>query len=168
MVTMRPAEGLQEVRMKRFEESHGGWTEKWFSQGEAARIPRVSERTFRRYVEQYDDGGQEALVDKRWSEASHRKAPVDEVMSLAERCRARHYGWSERRFSTWYTRSGGARSYTWVKTHFQEARLIKKAPRRSLHRKRRERAPLSGMMLHQAISRLTFPLRDQIRMDAEA
>jgi len=146
---MRPAEWLQEVRMKRFEEAYDGWIENRLSQEEAARILGVSDRTFRRYVERYDDGGLEALDDKRMPQTSHRKAPVDEVMALTKRYRARHDGWSARHFHTWYTRSGGARSYTWVKTRLQEARLIKKAPRRGVHRKRRERAPLPGMILHQ-------------------
>src|SRR4030065_1457043 len=128
-VTMRPAEWLQEVRMKRFEEAYDGWIEKRLSQEEAARILGVSDRTFRRYVERYDDGGQEALVDKRLSEASHRKAPVDEVMALTERYRARHDGWCARHFHTWYTRSGERRSDTRVKTRLQEAKLIQKAPR---------------------------------------
>jgi transposase len=148
-VTMRPAEWLQEARMRRFEEAYDGWIEKRLSQEEAARILGVSDRTFRRYVERYDDGGLEALDDKRMSQTSHRKAPVDEVMALTKRYRARHDGWSARHFHAWYTRSGGTRSYTWVKTRLQEARLIKKAPRRGVHRKRRERAPWPGMILHQ-------------------
>jgi transposase len=152
-VPMRPAEWLQEARMRRFEEAYDGWIEKRLSQEEAARILGVSDRTFRRYVERYDDGGQEALVDKRLSQASHRKAPVDEVMALTERYRARHDGWSARHFHSWYQRSGGTRSYTWVKIRLQEARLVKKAPRRGVHRKRRERAPWPGMMLHQDGSR---------------
>lgn len=152
-VTMRPAEWLQEVRMKRFEEAYDGWMEKRLSQEEAARILGVSDRTFRRYVERYDDGGQEALIDRRLAQVSHRKAPVDEVLALTTRYRARHTGWSARHFHTWYQRSGGTRSYTWVKTRLQEARLVKKALRRGAHRKRRERAPWPGMMLHQDGSR---------------
>jgi transposase len=152
-VTMRPAEWLQEVRMKRFEEAYDGWMESRLSQEEAARILGVSDRTFRRYVERYDDGGLDALHDRRISQASHRRAPVDEVLALTSRYRARHTGWSARHFHTWYTRSGGTRSYTWVKTRLQEARLVKKAPRRGAHRKRRERAPWPGMMLHQDGSR---------------
>jgi len=148
-VTMRPATWLQEVRMRRFEEAYDGWTERRLSQEEAARILGVSDRTFRRYVERYDDGGPEALVDRRLSQVSHRKAPVDEVMALTERYRARHDGWTARHFHAWYQRSGGTRSYTWVKTRLQEAELVKKAPRRGVHRKRRERAPLPGMMIHQ-------------------
>jgi transposase len=152
-VTMRPAEWLQEARMRRFEEAYDGWIEERLSQEEAARILGVSDRTFRRYVERFDDGGLDALVDRRLSQASHNKAPVDEVMALTERYRARHDGWSARHFHSWYTRSGGTRSYTWVKTRLQEARLVKKAPRRGVHRKRRERAPWPGMILHQDGSR---------------
>jgi transposase len=148
-VTMRPAEWLQEVRMKRFREVYGGWRERRLSQEEAARILGVSDRTFRRYVEKYDDGGLEALLDKRLSQVSHNKAPVDEVLALCERYRARHDGWTAQHFHAWYKRSGGTRSYTWVKTRLQEARLVKKAPRRGVHRKRRERAPWPGLMIHQ-------------------
>jgi transposase len=148
-VTMRPAEWLQEVRMKRFREAYGGWRERRLSQEEAARILGVSDRTFRRYVERYDDGGLEALVDKRLSQVSHNKAPVDEVMALTEQYRARHDGWTAQHFHAWYKRLGGTRSYTWVKTRLQEARLVKKAPRRGVHRKRRERAPWPGLMIHQ-------------------
>jgi len=35
--------------------------------------------------------GYEALLDKRISQASHRLAPVDEVMALAERCQGTCY-----------------------------------------------------------------------------
>ena len=39
--------------------------------------------------------------------------------------------------------------YTWTKTQLQKAGLIKKAKRRSRHRKKRPRRPLPGMMLLQ-------------------
>jgi hypothetical protein len=39
-------------------------------------------------------------------------------------------------------------SYTWVKTALQMAGLVKRARKRGKHRKRRERRPLPGMMLH--------------------
>src|SRR5512146_3301321 len=138
-VTMRPAEWLQEVRMKRFREVYGSWRERRLSQEEAARILGVSDRTFRRYVERYDDGGLETLIDRRIFQVSHRKAPVDEVLALRAQYRARHDGWTARHFHVWYKRSGGARSDTWVKTCLQAARLIPKARRSGVHRKRRER-----------------------------
>jgi len=39
-------------------------------------------------------------------------------------------------------------SYTWVKQALQTAGLVKRKARRGVHRKRRERRPLPGMMLH--------------------
>ena len=44
----------------------------------------VCDRTFRRYRNRYDEGGLDALVDKRLVQVSHRRAPVDEVMRLTE------------------------------------------------------------------------------------
>ncbi len=146
---MRRTELLQEVRQMRFEEAYGGWKRGSLTQEEAARILGVCDRTFRRYTQRFDDGGMEALLDKRISQASHRLAPVDEVVALAERYRKRHRGWKVRHFHSHYRRDGGTRSYTWVKMRLQEAGLVKKAPRRGVHRKRREPSPLPGMMIHQ-------------------
>ncbi len=40
-------------------------------------------------------------------------------------------------------------SYTWVQSKLlQEAGLVKRKARRGVHRKRRERRPLPGMLLH--------------------
>ncbi len=91
---MRRTEWLQEVRKMRFEEAYEGWRGGRMTQEEAARLLGVSDRTFRRYTQRYDDGGLEALLDKRISQVSHLRAPVDEVMALAERYRKRHAGWN--------------------------------------------------------------------------
>ncbi len=148
-VDMRRTDWLQETRMMRFEEAFSGWTEKRLTQEEAARLLGVCERTFRRYVDRYEELGLDGLVDKRLTQASHRKAPVDEVLALVERYRKRHQGWTAKHFHAWYERDGGSRSYTFVKLHLQAAGLIKKAPRRGAHRKRRDRSPWPGMMIFQ-------------------
>ena len=54
---MRRTELLQEVRKMRFEEAYGGWQERRLTQEEAARLLGVCERTFRRYVDRYEEGG---------------------------------------------------------------------------------------------------------------
>jgi transposase len=146
---MRRTEVLQEVRKMRFEEVYGGWQGRSLTQEEAARMLGVCPRTFRRLVDRYEESGLEGLADKRLSQASHRRAPVDEVMALVDCYKRRHEGWSAKHFYAWYHRDGGKRSYTWVKCRLQEARLIAKAPGRGKHRKRRERSPWPGMMLHQ-------------------
>jgi len=146
---MRRTELLQEVRIMRFEEAFEGWQRRRLTQAEAARMLGVCERTFRRQINRYEDDGLAGLMDKRLSQPSHRRAPVDEVMRVIERYRSRHRGWSAKHFYSWYRRDGGSRSYTWVKRRLQDTGLIAKAPGRGKHRKRRERAPLPGMMLHQ-------------------
>lgn len=133
----------------RFHEAYGGWTEGRLSQEEAAQLLGVCARTFRRYIDRYEEAGLEGLVDKRLSQVSHRRAPVDEVMALCDRYRTRYWGWSVKHFYSWYRREGGGRSYTWVKNRLQEAGLARKAPGKGKHRKRRERSPLPGMMIHQ-------------------
>jgi len=146
---MRRTEVLQEVRKMRFEAAYGGWQERRLTQEEAARLLGVCERTFRRYINRYEEGGLEGLEDRRLSRLSHRRAPMDEVMRVTERYRRGHEGWNAKHFYGWYRREGGGRSYTWVKSRLQEAGLIEKAKGRGKHRKRRPRAPWPGMMVHQ-------------------
>lgn len=133
----------------RFEEVYGGCQEKRLTRAEAASLLGVSERTFRRYVTRYEEDGLEGLLDRRLERESSRKAPLDEVMELTERYRKDHLDWNAKHFHTWYRRDGGRRSYTWVKSRLQEAGLRPKAKARGKHRKRRERSPWPGMMIHQ-------------------
>ncbi|MGD9504615.1 MAG: helix-turn-helix domain-containing protein [Syntrophobacteraceae bacterium] len=133
----------------RFEVVYGSWQSKQLSQEEAAKLLGVCPRTFRRYVERYEETGLEGLYDGRLSETSHRKAHVDEVMAVMEKYSRSHEGWSAKHFYSWYRRDGGKRSYTWVKSRLQRAGLIVKAPGKGKHRKRRERSAWPGMMLHQ-------------------
>ena len=146
---MRRTEWLQETRLMRFEDAYTGWTQSRLTQEEAADLLGVCSRTFRRYVDRYEEAGLEGLRDRRLSEVSHRKAPVDEVIELVDQYRAHHGGWNVRHFHSWYRRDGGSRSYTWVKNTLQGAGVVKRAPRRGAHRKRREAAPWPGMLLHQ-------------------
>ena len=140
---------LQEIKMHRFEEAYQGWGNGRLSQEEAALILGVCSRTFRRYVDRYEEGGLAGLRDRRLEGASVRRAPVDEVMEITDKYRLRHQGWAVLHFHAWYKRAGGQRSYTWVKECLQKAGLVKKSSGRGKHRKRRTRAPWSGMMVHQ-------------------
>ena len=146
---MRRTELLQEIRKMRFEEAYGVWTEGRLSQEEAALILGVTSRTFRRYINRYEEQGEEGLLDRRLTQASFRRAPVDEVTAMTEKYMSRHRGWNVKHFYNWYQRDGGRRSYTWVKNTLQSRGLVPKAAKKGAHRKRRERAPLPGMMLHQ-------------------
>jgi hypothetical protein len=150
---MRLTEMLQEIRKTRFEEVYFGWCESRLTQEEAAVILGVCDRTFRRYIDWYEDRGVEGLLDKRLTQASFRRAPVDEVLAVAEQYSRRYQGWNVKHFYSWYQREGGRRSYSWVKKTFQSKDLVLKSVNRCAHRKRHERSHLPGMMIHQDGSR---------------
>ncbi len=146
---MKRTEWLQETRQMRFEELYWGWQARTLTQEEAARVLGVSPRTFRRYVDRYEEQGMEGLRDKRRTQPSRRKAPGAEVQDVVQRYRERHQGWNVKHFYAWYRRGEGKRSYTWVKTALQQAQLVPRSKGKGAHRKRRERSPWPGMMLHQ-------------------
>lgn len=110
---------------------------------------RICERTFRRYLARYEASGLEGLIDRRLEQVSHKKAPVDEVLKMTEQYRRRHLGWSAKHCYAWYRKYGGMRSYTWVNSRLQEAELVPTAKVKGAHRKRRERSPWPGLMIHQ-------------------
>lgn len=141
---------LQEIRKMRFEEAYQGWTQNRFTQEEAARLLGVSDRTFRRYLWKYKDNGIEGLIDKRIEQISHKRAPVDEVIALTTLYRTRYSGWNVKHFFSFYKNyHEGKRGYTWIKNTLQKEGLVSKSSKKGTHRKKRERASMEGMMLHQ-------------------
>jgi len=138
----------------RFEEAYGGWQERRLTQEEAARVLGMSERNFRRQVGRYEADGLDGLIDRRIEQISSRRAPVDEVMRVVNLYQSRHDGWNVQHFHAWYRRDGvGTRSYSWVKNVLQAAAVVPRAKARGKHRRKRERRPLPGMLLHQDGSR---------------
>jgi hypothetical protein len=138
----------------RFEEAYEGWKKERLTQEEAARLLGVCDRTFRRYLVRYEEQGMEGLVDRRLGQVSHRSAPVDEVINLADLYTNRYQGFNVKHFYSWYCRAhDGKRSYAWVKNKLQDKGLVQKGLRKGQHRKQRPRAPYIGMMLHQDGSR---------------
>ena len=135
---------LQENRKMRFEETWNEWKKGRLTQEEAGRILGMSERTFRRYLRRVEEEGVQGILDKRLTQASSRRVPVDEALALVEKYRSRHDGWNVKHFHTWYRKEGGSRSYTWVKKTLQENGAVQKAPGKGKHRKRQERGPGKG------------------------
>ncbi|WP_215846480.1 helix-turn-helix domain-containing protein, partial [Acidithiobacillus caldus] len=78
----------------RFAEAYEGWRERRLTQEEAARLLGVHERTFRRYIDRYEEAGLDGLLDRRLSQVSQRRAAVDEVLRLTELYRSRYEGWN--------------------------------------------------------------------------
>jgi len=147
---MRRTEVLQGLRRMKFEAIYGRWQQRQLSQAEAAEILGMSERTFRRWRDRYQDDGTAGLLDRRLGKASARRVPVDQVEPMLTLYRERYGGFTAQHFHDKLRQHHGFRlGYTWTKLRLQAAGLIRKAPRRSAHRKKRPRRPLAGMLLHQ-------------------
>ena len=145
---------LQERRMQTFHDVLGHWQARRLSALEAAELLGMSERSFRRYRQRYEEEGPDGLFDRRLGKASARRVPADRVAWVLDEYRSHYRGWTVKHFhDRLRDRHGFAWSYTWTKTTLQRAGLVPKAPRRGVHRRRRQRKPCVGMMVHQDGSR---------------
>ena len=149
---MGVAKRKEDRRLMMFGDAHSMWTGGRLTLEQAAELLGVSARTFRRWTDRYGEDGIEGLRDRRVSRASHRAVPVDEVMAMVDRYEADHDGWYVRHFYGFYRDAGGTRSYGWVKNKLQEHGAVKKERGHGRHRKRREPAPVPGMLVHQDAS----------------
>ena len=117
---MRWTERLQGLRLMKFEEVYGRTHRGALSQGEAAEILGVSERTFRRWRDRYEAEGAEGLYDRRLGRASARRAGVDEVTRLLELFDTRYRDFNARHFHEKLVAEHGVRrSYNRVRLTLQ-------------------------------------------------
>jgi transposase len=134
----------------RFEELLERWQRARLSHGEAAAALGVSERTFRRWRQRYEEDGADGLVDRRVGQRSPKRAPEDEL----ERMRAlylQHYqGFTIKHFHEKLAKRHGYRlGYTTTRLYLQKTGTVQPAPKRGAHRRKRPRRPMRGMLLHQ-------------------
>ncbi len=147
---MRRTEQLQGLRLMKFDEVYGRTYRGELSQLEAAEILGMSERTFRRWRDRFEAEGAEGLYDRRLGRVSARRAGVDEVVALLDLFDTRY-----RHFTAWHfweklvAKHDVTRSYNWVRLTLQAHGRVAPAPRRGVHRRKRPRRPMVGMMLHQ-------------------
>jgi transposase len=115
----------------------------------AAEILGITPRGLRRVRQRMEEFGYQGLVDRRRGRPSPRRTPVPELERILELYRERYWGFNARHFFQTVRREHGVRlSYTCVKQLLQAAGLIKKRRSRGRHRRRRERKPRFGQMLH--------------------
>lgn len=134
----------------RFEDLYGRYQLKSLTQAEAAMVLGICERTFRRYCRKHEADGAEGLYDQRLDRVAHNAAPTDEVMEMLTLFETRYPNFTVAHFYDKYRDTHqGTRSYNWVKQHLQDSGLVKRAKKRGAHRRKRERSPMKGMMIHQ-------------------
>ncbi|TIR15855.1 MAG: helix-turn-helix domain-containing protein [Mesorhizobium sp.] len=145
---------LQDRRMQKFRDVLSRWDGGDLSMMEAGELLGMSERQFRRYRDRYEEAGEEGLRDRRLGKLSTRRVPAEAIEEMLELYRNRYLGWNVKHFHEHLIRDHDfSWGYTFIKTQLHAAGLVKRAKRRGAHRRKRERKPCEGMMLHQDGSR---------------
>ena len=116
---------------------------------QAAEILGISDRHMRRWRERYVEEGYNGLLDRRRGKPSRRRVPVATVEKVFGLYREKYFDLNVQHFHEKLQAEHGIElSYTWVKQALQGAGLMERGRKRGAHRKRRERRPLPGMLLH--------------------
>src|SRR5215467_11909452 len=118
----------------------------WF---QAAEILGFSDRHLRRIRERYEEFGYDGLFDRRRGKPSPKRVPVATVETVLGLYREKYFDLNVRHFhEKLKSEHQIGLSYSWVKAALQGAGLVGRQRQRGVHRKRRPRRPLPGMLLH--------------------
>ena len=144
-------EGLRRMRFESLLDRHKGGE---ISQAEAAEMLGVSERTFRRWTERFEEEGEAGLCDRRLGRPSPKRAPAEEIERMLGLFKDKYADFTVKHFHEQLRKRHNYKlGYTVTKVHLHRACLVRPAHKRSAHRKKRPRRPFVGMMLHQDGSR---------------
>jgi len=142
------------VRRMRFSDLLDRTEAKELTQVAAAEVLGINVRTFQRWAERYEAEGDDGLVDLRMGRRSPRRAPEEELERMLGLYRDKYADFTVKHFhEQLQKRHGYVLGYTVTKLALHAAGLVRKAPKRSAHRKKRPRRPPPGMLLHQDGSR---------------
>src|SRR5437764_968199 len=132
---------LQDVLLKGMAKKITWW--------DAAEIIGVTDRTMRRWRERLDEHGYSGLGDRRKGKPSVRRVPLAIAEEVLRMYQETYYDLNMRHFHEKLKEEHGIElSYTWVQQALQGAGLIARQRKRGKHRQRRERRPMTGMLLH--------------------
>ena len=132
---------LQDVLLKAMAKKITWW--------EAAEIIGVTDRTMRRWRERLEEDGYSGLADRRKGKPSDKRVPLATVEKVLQLFQEIYYDLNIRHFHEKLSEEHGIQlSYTWVQKALQGAGLVAAHKRRGKHRRRRERRPMPGMLLH--------------------
>jgi hypothetical protein len=116
---------------------------------QAADILGYTPRHMRRLKRQWERQGYDGIRDQRGQTPRRRRIPLATIRALCELKRRRYPDFSVRHFWEKATEAHGfTLSYTWTRLVLQAAGVVVKAPGRGHYRRKRERRPMTGMLLH--------------------
>lgn len=132
---------LQDVLLKAMAKKITWW--------QAAEIIGVTDRTMRRWRERLEEHGYSGLADRRKGKPSDKRVPLATAEKVLQLFQNTYYDLNIRHFHEKLGEEHGIQlSYTWVQKALQGAGLVARRKRRGKHRRRRERRPMPGMLLH--------------------
>ncbi len=138
---MERAMKIQEVILRAMAKKITWW--------QAAEIIGISDRHMRRWRERYEEFGYDGLFDRRRGKPSPKRVPLAVVEQVLGLYRDRYHDLNVRHFHEKLSDQHQIDlSYSWVKQALQGAGLVARGRKRGVHRKRRPRRPLPGMLLH--------------------
>src|ERR1700731_4183446 len=136
------------VRRMRFSDLLDRTEAKELTQEAASELLGINVRTFQRWAERYEAEGDDGLIDRRMGRRSPRRAPDEELERMLGLFRDKYADFTVKHFhEQLQKRHGYVLGYTVTKLALHAAGLVRKAPKRSAHRKKRPRRPLPGMLL---------------------
>jgi hypothetical protein len=116
---------------------------------QAADILAMTPRHMRRVRLRYEREGVDAFQDHRGKAPRRRRIPMKTIQELYRLRRELYSDFSVQHFWEFATEKHGLKlSYNWARLVLQAAGLAEKAPARGKYRRRRERRPLVGMLVH--------------------
>jgi len=132
---------LQDVLLKAMARKITWWA--------AAEIIGVSDRTMRRWRERMEQDGYAGLADRRKGKPASHRVPLETAEEVLRLDRDEYSDLNVRHFHEKLCEKHAIElSYTWVYQALTGAGLVAKRKQRAPHRRRRERRPLPGMLLH--------------------
>lgn len=147
---MKKAKVREEVLKMRFEDIYDRYQKRQLTTGEAAELLGISISSFYRKRERYGEEGFEGLKDRRLRKLSPFKSADAEVQRITRLYAEKYRGFNVKHFHEFACREHGLNyGYTWTKNQLEKAGLVRRSKRGGDHRLRRERRPMTGMMLHQ-------------------
>lgn len=116
---------------------------------QAADILGITARHMRRLKVRYEKSGYGGLRDYRSGRPRRKRIAVKTIEELCRLKKEVYPDFSIRHFYEYATGVHGLKlSYTWARIVLEEAGIVEKAPARGKHRRKRERRPMTGMLLH--------------------
>ena len=132
---------LQDVLLKAMAKKITWWA--------AAEIIGVSDRTMRRWRERLEEHGYSGLADRRKGKPASHRVPLHTAEEVLRLYREEYSDFNVRHFHEKLREKHQIDlSYTWVYQALTGAGLVARRRKRAPHRRRRERRPLPGMLLH--------------------